>query len=178
MPLLTNSSKQQWCVLYALSHSSASEISGANFLVARHLRHLLHHHRNQRPLLSVRSVTPKVLVSPHLRLLARLILILNPICPSVAFPFERRLQERPLRSVLQLQRWVVTWFLNTYRSFLGIYRYHLSPPSRQISHDISRYISTQHTRNSGKYRDILLLKPYDGTPEHNAAVKVHLEKPL
>ena len=40
------------------------------------------------------------------------------------------------------------------------------------------YISTQHTLNSGKYRDILLLKPYDGTPEHNAAVKVHLEKPL
>ena len=60
-----------------------------------------------------------MLVSPHLGLLTRSILILNPICPSFAFPFERRLQERPLRSVLQLQWWVVGGNTLTSQSLQG-----------------------------------------------------------
>ena len=53
-------------------------------------------------------MTPKVLVSPYLWLLARSILVLDLVGPSIALPLERCLQERPLRSILQLKWSVIT----------------------------------------------------------------------
>ena len=52
----------------------------------------------------------------------------------------------PSRSLLP-----VGWALHTYRRFLGIYSYRLSPASVHISHNISRYILRVQVPKPGKY---------------------------